>query len=44
KTLEVAGKKKDWEIYLKDTKEINKRKRKLFEILDRLDKDKIIGD
>ncbi len=43
-TLEVAGKKKDWEIYLKDTKEINKRKRKLFEILDRLDKDKIIGD
>lgn len=43
-TLEAVGKKKDWEIYLKDTKEINKRKRKLFEILDRLDKDKIIGE
>lgn len=43
-TLEAAGKKKDWEIYLKNTKEINKRKRKLFEILDRLDKDKIIGE
>lgn len=43
-TLEAAGKNKEWEIYLKEIKEINKRKRKLFEILGRLDKDKIIGE
>ena len=40
--LEVSGQKKEWEIYLKDTKEMNKRKRKLLEILDRLGEDRII--
>ncbi len=41
-TLEAVGKKKEWEIYLKDTRELNKRKRKLLEILDRLGEDRII--
>jgi uncharacterized Zn finger protein len=40
--LEASGKKKEWELYLKNTRELNRRKRKLLEILDRLGKDRII--
>ncbi len=43
-TLEAVGKKNEWEIYLKDARELNKRKRKLLEILDRLGEDKIIRE
>jgi uncharacterized Zn finger protein len=42
--LEASGKKKEWELYLKDTRELNRRKRKLLEILDRLGKDRIIRE
>lgn len=42
--LVASGKKKEWEIYLKDTTEMNKRKRKLLEILNRLGEDRIIRE
>ena len=42
--LESIGKKEEWEAYLREIREVNKRKRKLLEILDRLEKDRIIGE
>ncbi len=42
--LEATGKKEEWEIYQRDTRELNKRKRKLLEILDRLRDDRIIRE
>ena len=41
-TLEAIGKKKEWESYLSNTRESNRRKRKLLEILDTLGEDRII--
>jgi len=41
-TMRAIGKKKEWEVYLRETKESNKRKRKLLEILDMLREDRII--
>ncbi len=43
-TLESIGRKEDWEAYLREIREINRRKRKLLEILDRLGEDRIIGE
>ncbi|MGB9928857.1 MAG: SWIM zinc finger family protein [Methanosarcina sp.] len=43
-TLEDSGKKKEWKAYLKEIKEVNRRKRKLIEILDRLGEDRILGE
>ncbi|HET8687091.1 MAG TPA: SWIM zinc finger domain-containing protein, partial [Methanosarcina sp.] len=43
-TLESIGKKEEWEAYLTEIKEVNRRKRKLLEILDRLEKDRIVGE
>ncbi|MGB9940965.1 SWIM zinc finger family protein [Methanosarcina sp.] len=43
-TLESIGKKEEWEAYLGEIREINRRKRKLLEILDRLGEDRIIGE
>ena len=42
--LESIGKKEEWEAYLQEIREVNRRKRKLLEILDRLEKDRIIGE
>jgi uncharacterized Zn finger protein len=42
--LEATGKKEEWEIYLRDTRELNRKKRKLLEILDRLRDDRIIRE
>jgi uncharacterized Zn finger protein len=43
-TLESTGKKEEWEAYLREIREVNRHKRKLLEILDRLKKDRIIGE
>ena len=43
-TLESIGKKEEWEAYLREIREVNRHKRKLLEILDRLGKDRIIGE
>ncbi|AKB35005.1 hypothetical protein MSSAC_0415 [Methanosarcina siciliae C2J] len=43
-TLEASGKKEAWEAYLSEIKKVNKRKKKLLEILDRLGADRIIGE
>jgi len=43
-TLEASGKKKEWETYLVEIKEANKRKKKLMEILDMLGEDRIIKE
>jgi uncharacterized Zn finger protein len=43
-TLESTGKKEEWEAYLREIREVNRHKRKLLEILDRLEKDRIIGE
>lgn len=43
-TLEAKGEKEAWETYLSEIKEVNKRKKKLLEILDRLGADRIIGE
>ena len=42
-TLKSIGKKEEWEAYLQEIREVNRRKRKLLEILNRLEKDRIIG-
>ena len=42
-TLEAIGKKKEWESYLSNTRESNRHKRKLLEILDMLGEDRIIS-
>lgn len=41
-TLEAIGKKKEWEAYLRDTRELHRHKRKLLEILDMMGEDRII--
>jgi len=41
-SLEAGGKKEDWETYISEIKEANKRKKRLLEILDRLGADRII--
>ncbi len=43
-TLESIGKKEEWEAYLREIREVNRRKRKLLEILDRLREDRIIRE
>jgi len=43
-TLEASGEKESWEAYLSEIKEVNKRKKRLLEILDRLGTDRIIGE
>lgn len=43
-TLEARGEKEAWEAYLSEIKEVNKRKKRLLEILDRLGADRIIGE
>lgn len=43
-TLESIGKKKEWEAYLREIREVHRRKKKLLEILDRLEEDRIIGE
>jgi uncharacterized Zn finger protein len=43
-TLETSGKKEEWEAYLSEIKEVNRRKRRLLEILDGLGADRIIGE
>lgn len=42
-TLESIGKKEEWEAYLRQIREANKLKKKLLEVLDRLEKARIIG-
>jgi len=42
-TLEAIGKKKEWEAYLRDTRELHRHKRKLLEILDMMGEDRIIS-
>jgi uncharacterized Zn finger protein len=42
--MESIGKKEEWEAYLREIREANRFKRKLLEILDRLGKDRIIGE
>lgn len=44
KTLESIGKKEEWEAYLKQIREANRLKKKLLEILNRLEKTQIIGE
>lgn len=44
KTLESIGKKEEWEAYLKQIWEANRLKKKLLEILNRLEKTQIIGE
>lgn len=43
-TLESIGKKEEWETYLKQIREVNRFKKKLLEILNRLEKSRIIGE
>lgn len=43
-TLESSGEKEAWEAYISEIKEVNKRKKRLLEILDRLGTDRIIGE
>jgi uncharacterized Zn finger protein len=43
-TLESIGKSEEWEAYLREIREANRFKRRLLEILDRLGKDRIIGE
>lgn len=43
-TLESTGKKEEWKNYIREIREVNRRKRKLLEIIERLGKDKIIGE
>jgi len=43
-TLEASGKKEAWEAYISEIKDVNKRKKRLLEILDRLGADRIIGE
>jgi len=43
-TLEASGKKEAWEAYLSEIKKVNKRKKRLLEILDRLGADRIIRE
>jgi Uncharacterized conserved protein len=43
-TLESIGKKAEWEEDIRKIREVNKRKKKLLETLDRLEKDRIIGE
>lgn len=43
-TLESIGKKEEWEAYLKQIREVNRFKKKLLEILNRLEKSRIIGE
>ena len=43
-TLEAIGKKEEWEAYLREIREVNRRKRKLLEILDMLGEDRIISE
>ncbi|WP_440946101.1 SWIM zinc finger family protein [Methanosarcina sp. T3] len=43
-TLEARGRKEEWEAYLSEIKEVNRRKKRLLEILDRLGADRIIGE
>jgi len=42
--LESIGMKEEWEAYLKQIREVNKFKKKLLEILNRLEKSRIIGE
>lgn len=42
-TLESIGKTEEWEAYLRQIREANRLKKKLLEILDRLEKTRIIG-
>ena len=44
KTLESIGKKEEWEAYLRQIREANRLKKKLLEILNRLEKAQIIGE
>ena len=41
--LQAIGKKEEWEAYLRELREVNRRKRKLLEILDMLGEDRIIS-
>lgn len=43
-TLEASGKREEWEIYLSEVKEANKRKKKLLEIMDTLGEDRILKE
>ncbi|WP_292391251.1 SWIM zinc finger family protein [Methanosarcina sp. UBA5] len=43
-TLESIGMKEEWEAYLRQIREANRLKKKLLEILDRLEKARIIGE
>lgn len=43
-TLESIEKKEEWEAYLKQIREVNRFKKKLLEILNRLEKSRIIGE
>ncbi|WP_243684947.1 hypothetical protein [Methanosarcina barkeri] len=43
-TLESIGKKEEWEAYLKQIREVNRFKKKLLEILNRLEKSRIISE
>lgn len=43
-TLETSGKKEEWEAYLSEIKEANRRKRRLLEILETLGEDRILRE
>ncbi len=43
-TLEAIEKKEEWEAYLREMREVNRRKRKLLQILDMLREDRIISE
>lgn len=43
-TLEAIEKKEEWEAYLRELREVNRRKRKLLQILDMLREDRIISE
>jgi len=43
-TMEAGGQKREWEIYLRGIREGNKRKKRLIEILDTLEKDRIMEE
>jgi len=43
-TLEASGKKEEWEAYLSEIKEENKRKKRLLEVLDMIGEDRIISE
>ncbi|MGA9188716.1 MAG: SWIM zinc finger domain-containing protein, partial [Methanosarcina sp.] len=42
--LEAIEKKEEWEAYLREMREVNRRKRKLLQILDMLREDRIISE